>query len=248
VGQPVTTLRRVQDPADPALRELATLLHATFPDPDTVLELDRMQAFLAEQPGQTGRQFCVVVAEEGGVVLGGTVFSYVAASNCGFSEYLVVRTGRHGQGLGRRLVDARRALLADLAGQSGQPGCHGLFIEVDNPRRTPSDLQARERETAMDATARLQLFAHLGFLRVDIAYTQPPLGPGKLAVSYLDLLFAPWDERARDQRSVAADWIADMVCPIWTSWAPAHASRACAALRQKLGGSPVALVPLSCDA
>jgi hypothetical protein len=86
VGESAVALRRVLDPADAALRELSKVLHATFPDPDTVLELDRVQAFLAEPPGQTGRLFCVVVAEnEVRVLLGGTVFSYVVASNCGIS-------------------------------------------------------------------------------------------------------------------------------------------------------------------
>ena len=103
-----------------------------------------------------------------GLLLGGTVFSYVPATNCGFSEYLVVRKERHGQGLGRRLFDARRAVLDELAQQSQAGACSGLFIEADNPERTPADLQARERETAMDALVRLQVFAHLGFLRVDI--------------------------------------------------------------------------------
>jgi GNAT superfamily N-acetyltransferase len=270
-------LRRILDPADAALRELSKLLHATFADPDTVLELDRMQAFLVERappspaaarlpsvdnekgrnlrggaaqrrasaPGTQARQFCVVVAEdEDRVVLGGTVFSYVLASNCGFSEYLVARKERHGQGLGRRLFETRRAVLDELAREIGQPGCRGLFIEADNPLRTPADLQARERETAMDASTRLRLFAHLGFRRVDIAYTQPPLGPGKQPVTYLDLLFAPWDEFVRQQHSVPADWVTETLCPIWESWAQGHASRACQELRHRLGQSSVTLIPL----
>jgi GNAT superfamily N-acetyltransferase len=290
-------LRRILNPADTALRELSELLHATFLDPDTVLELDRMQAFLAERappspaaarlpsvdigqpqahelaahevaegwrtapireehasgavelqastPGTQARQFCVVVAEnEDGVVLGGTVFSYVVASNCGFSEYLVAWKERRSQGLGRKLFEARRVVLDELARAHRQPRCLGLFIEADNPERTPAELQTRERETAMDARTRQRLFTHLGFLRVDIAYTQPPLGPGKQPVAYLDLLFAPWDEFVRQEHSVPADWVAETLCPIWETWAPGQASRACQELRQRLGQSAVALIPL----
>ena len=237
-------VRRLHNPEDTALRELAGLLRATFADPDTVLELDRMQAFLAEPDGLLERKFCVVVAEEGSVVLGGTVFSYVLATNCGFSEYLLVRKERHNQRIGRLLFDARRAVLDQLARQSGQTSCGGLFIEADNPERTPPDLQARERETAMDGLTRLQVFAHLGFLRVDMEYVQPPLGPGKQPVSYLDLLFAPWDAHIQKEGRLPAEWASRTLCAIWESWTPATVSTDCAALRERLGESPVGLIPL----
>jgi hypothetical protein len=246
VDQRGIAVRRVRDPEDRALAELSSLLHAAFADPNTVLELDRMQAFLAQPlPRQPDRHFCVVVAEEGSVVAGGTVFSYVPATHCGFSEYLVARKERHGQGLGRLLFDARQAVLNELARESGQTSCRGLFIEADNPQRTPPDLQARERETAMDAVTRLQVFAHLGFLRVEVDYVQPPLGPGKQPVAYLDLLFAPWDERVRQEARVPAAWVSDTLCPIWASWAPEDAASDCEALRHRLGTSPVALVRLA---
>jgi GNAT superfamily N-acetyltransferase len=237
------TLRRIYVPDDAALLALSRLLQATFADPDTVLELDRIQAFLAETSAD--RQFCVVVAEEGGQVLGGTVFSYVRATNCGFSEYLVVRKDLHGEGIGRRLFAARRATLDELARQTHQAACRGLFIEADNLERTPADLQARERATAMDTLVRLQVFAHLGFLRVDLEYVQPPLGPGKQPVHYLDLLFAPWDERIRDDGRVPAGVVSQTLCAIWASWAPATSSTACQDLRDRLGEAPVALVPLA---
>jgi GNAT superfamily N-acetyltransferase len=238
VAAPEITLRRIYAAEDAGLHALAGLLQATFADPDTVLELDRIQAFLTEP--SPDRQFCVVVAEADGLVLGGSVFSYVPATNCGFSEYLVVRKNRHRQGIGRRLFVARQAVLDELA----QQPCSGLFIEADNPDRTPADLQARERETAIDARVRLQVFAHLGFLRVDLDYVQPPLGPGKQPVPYLDLLFAPWDGRILHDLSVPAGYIVQTLCPIWASWAPATGKQACAALRQRLGDVPVALVPL----
>ncbi|MDQ6675143.1 MAG: GNAT family N-acetyltransferase [Chloroflexota bacterium] len=234
-----TRLRRLEDPDDPGLAELSGLLHAAFADPDTVLELDRMQAFLARAGAATDRHFCVVVAEEAGVLVGGTVFSYVPATNCGFSEYLVARKERHGQGIGRLLFEARRALLNQRANDSGQPSCSGLFIEADNPQRTPLDLQIRERVTAMDAVTRLRLFAHLGFLRVDLEYVQPALGPGKSPVRYLDLLFAPWDEHIRQQARVPGVWVTETLCPIWKSWS--NASSECEALRQRLGTSTLTL-------
>jgi GNAT superfamily N-acetyltransferase len=230
-------VRRLDDPADRALGELSRLLYATFADPDVVLGLDRMQAFLAEHGEH--RRFCVLVAEQGGLLVGGSVFSYVRASNCGFSEYLVVRKDRHRQGIGRLLFEARRAVLDELA----QAACTGLFIEADNPERTPAALQASERETALDALTRLHVFAHLGFRKVDVDYVQPGLGPGKQPVTYLDLLFAAWGKQ--EEASVPATWVSQTVCAIWTSWAPATAAAACAEFRERLGESPVALVNLT---
>ncbi len=237
-------VRRVHDSEDRRLAALSTLLQSTFADSNTVLELDRLQAFLAQPEGHRDRRFCVVVAEEGGLVMGGTVFSYVPATNCGFSEYLVVLKQRRGEGIGRLLFDARRAALDELARSAGSLAATGVFIEADNPQRTPPDLQIRERETAMDAAARLRLFSRLGFLRVEMDYVQPPLGPGKLPVSYLDLLFCPWDERIRQTGQVPAESVSGTLCPVWESWAPDQARTTCETLRQRLGASPVALVPL----
>jgi GNAT superfamily N-acetyltransferase len=237
-------VRRVSDPADAALGALSRLLYAMFGDPDVVLDLERMQAFLSEPADSARRHFRVLVAEDGGTLVGGTVFSYVPASNCGFSEYLVVARHRHGQGLGRQLVDARRAELDRQARGSGQAACHGLFIEADDPTRTPPALLARERETAMDSVARLELFAHLGFLRVDVAYVQPPLGPAKQPVTYLDLLFAAWDEQSQRDRHVPAAWVYDTVGPIWDSWVPGSSTPHSVGLRERLGETPLALRPL----
>jgi GNAT superfamily N-acetyltransferase len=236
-------VRRVTVPTDPALAELSRLMYALFADPDVVLPLERLQAFVAEAPGTTGRIFTVLVAEEAGGLLGGTVFSYVAATGCGFSEYLVLRRDRHGQGIGRLLVDARRARLDDQARQSGHTACKALFIEADNPDRTPAALQARERETAMESRARLRLFAHLGFFRVDMAYVQPPLDAGQQPVTYLDLLCAPWDAHVLHDLQIPARWVYDTVGPIWDNWAPGRQEPHSTRLRERLDDAPLALLP-----
>jgi GNAT superfamily N-acetyltransferase len=237
------TIRRLADPADPALAAFSDLLQVTFADPDTVLELERMQHFLAHS--QPDRLFSIIVAEEqGGAVLGGALFSYVPATNCGFSEYLVARRAQHGQGIGRRLFDTRRAILDAQARQAGQTACWGLFIEVDNPRRTPAVLLEQERATAIDAETRLQIFAHLGFWRVDMAYVQPPLGEGKQPVRYLDLLFAPWSEEVRSAGRVPAAWVVGTLGPIWASWAPERVEADLTVLEDHIGPDALRLLAL----
>jgi hypothetical protein len=232
-------LIELTDPADPRLARFAALLNATFPDPNSVLGLDRIQEFLRANRADSPRRFYVLVAEHNTAVVGGTVFSYVARSNCGFSEYIVVGTALRGVGIGRGLFDARKALLDAEAQRHGAAHCRGLFIEVDNPERTPAGFVEAERQTALDPRQRLRIFDRLGFRRVDLAYVQPPLAPGKHAVDYMDLLFAPW---ASDWRSIPSEWIFDTLEAIWSAWSPATVASHLARLRSAVSGPRVALL------
>ena len=184
------SLAYVTQPGDPAVTALSELLERTLADPDTLLGSANVREFLTESNPE--RVFFVLVARRGDTVVGGSVFSYVIASNCGFSEYIVTGAEERGTGLGRRLFDARKAVLDARARMYGHDACSGLFIEVDSPARTPTALLDAERTSALDAWERLRIFDHLGFRRVEVQYVQPPLAPGKHAVEYLDLLFAPW--------------------------------------------------------
>lgn len=203
--------------------------------------MDRMREFLSA-PRDAPRAFCILVARQANEMLGGSVFSYVAQSNCGFSEYIVVAGAHRGSGLGRRLFEARKAILDELARHSGHAGCNGLFIEVDSPERTPAEFLDAERETALDAWDRLRIFEHLGFRRVAVRYEQPPLGAHKAPVDYLDLLFAPWTDPGRV--AIPRAWVEATVEPIWCAWAPEAAPAALERLRGALSAPQVALAPL----
>lgn len=203
----------IRSPDDPLVGRVADLLLEVFADPNSVLDEARMREFLADS---AERIFTVLTILDADELIGATVYSYVPRSNCGFSEYLVVRGSARGRKLGRLLFDARKARLDSAAVAAGYSACNGLFIEADSPERTPRELLAQERETALDAHERLRIFAHLGFLRVDMPYVQPPLGPGKEAVDYLDLLFAPWCGALSE---VPATWLVDTLGPIWRAWA-----------------------------
>jgi N-acetylglutamate synthase-like GNAT family acetyltransferase len=232
-------LRRLTEPSDPDLHAMAALMHAVFPDPNTVLGLDRLQEFVGQRTSD--RVFNALAAKEAGEVVGCVVFSYVPASNCGFSEYIAVAGDVRGGGLGRYLFEARRELLTQQAAAAGQRICNGLFIEADNPRRVPVALMEQERATAIDTRERLEIFAHLGFKRVDVSYVQPPLGPGKQAVTYLDLLFAPW---VGELSSIDPAWVTDTVEPIWRSWSPDTYADELSALQARMSRPDVALRPL----
>jgi GNAT superfamily N-acetyltransferase len=239
-------IRQIDSPDDPDLRQLSALMNVTFPDPNTVLGLDRMQEFLAGNRPGGARRFCVLVATDparAGAVVGGSVFSYVARSICGFSEYILVDRRVRGTGLGRRLFDARKEVLDEAARREGHGGCRGLFIEADNPERVPADFAQMERETALDAWERLRLFDHLGFRRVDIPYVQPPLAADKAPIDYLDLLFAPWPAHLA-LSAIPAPWLLDTLEPVWSAWSPAMAAGQLERLRQRISSDDVALRPL----
>jgi GNAT superfamily N-acetyltransferase len=242
-----TTLRlkHIESPDDPDLARLWALMDATFADPDIELGLDRMQEFLAANRPGAGRRFFVVVATNPGVV-GGTVFSYVARSACGFSEYLLVDRLSRGTGLGRVLFDARKEVLNLEARRDGYEGCRGLFIEADNPLRLPADVAAIERETAMEARERLRLFEHLGFRRVDVPYVQPPLAADKQPIDYLDLLFAPWPAHVAIS-AIPTQWVLDTLEPVWSAWSPATAAEHLARLRERIPSDDLALLPLDTE-
>src|SRR5258708_21018965 len=145
-------LKQIDNPDDPQLAEVHTLLAEILADPNTVLGLDRLREFVARNRPRGPRQFHVLVATDPAEkIVGATIFSYVVASNCGFSEYIVTAPDVRSTGVGRQLFDGRTALLDTAARQHG-PGkaCRGVFIEVDNPDRTPADLLAQEQETALD--------------------------------------------------------------------------------------------------
>jgi GNAT superfamily N-acetyltransferase len=230
------TLNEVTRPDDPRLVALAALLERTFADPDSVLELERIQEFLGDNSDTSARWFHILVAENSvGGVVGGSIFSYVPESNCGFSEYLLLAPESRGRGLGRQLFDRRRAILDQRANRNGHLRCNGLFIEVDSPQRTPPEMLAAERETSLDAYQRLELFAHLGFKRVDVAYVQPPLGAGQHAVEYLDLLFASW--QLPPWGVVPLEIVTQTIAPIWSAWAAESAVSQLEQLRRSVGSA-----------
>ena len=241
-------LRQIESPDDPDLKDLWGLMNITFPDPNTVLGLDRMQEFLAANRPGAARLFCILVAIDparDGAVVGGSVFSYVARSNCGFSEYMLADERVRGTGIGRLLFDARKEVLDTEARRLGHDACHGVFIEVDHPDRVPADVAALEHETALDGWQRLRLFDHLGFRRVDVAYVQPPLAPDKHPIDYMDLLFAPWHAQAAANARIPTRWMLDTLEAIWSAWTPATAASHLQRLRQRISAKWVSLEPVS---
>lgn len=234
-------LALIEHPTDPRLADVAGVLSDTFPDPDVVLGLDRLQSFLRGDDREPRRAFFVLAATAGSALVGCSVFSYVPASQCGFSEYIATAAAARGQGIGRRLFEVRHEVLDRAARRSGAAACAGLFVEAESPERTPPRVLTAERDTAMDAAERRAYFRRLGFLRVDVAYSQPPLGDGKQPVDYLDLLFLPWADGIARSRRLPRPQLTVTLQAIWCRWAPASCREHLDRLSRKL---PEANIPL----
>lgn len=239
-------LKEVIDPADCDVEPFAALLQAIFADGNVCLGAERIREFLAAGP-QARRSFHLVVVKAGDQVMGGSLFSSVIATGAGVSEYMVLDRRARGQGVSRLLFDYRKSVLDREARRNGFPEATGLFIEVENPGRTPAAYAEQEVRTAMDLLERWRYFKHLGFFRLDCHYVQPPLGVNQEPVTYLDLLFLPASPEPRVAAAISPDFLVQSLTPIWCAWAPTHCRTALQEFRTRLGDRPVRLLPLEPD-
>ncbi|HYG60084.1 MAG TPA: GNAT family N-acetyltransferase [Symbiobacteriaceae bacterium] len=223
-------IRRVADPGDPAIAAFGALQERVFPDPDLLIPPHVMPFMVARQTKE--RRNILLVAEVEGAVVGGTLFHYLAVPQTGFSSFMAVAPECRGQGVARKLHQARWATLIT------EGPVHGIFIDVVAPERLPPEDLARERAFGLDPADRRRVFHRLGFRRVDVAYYQPPGGPGEEPITTMDLLYCPHEPAD----FVATDVVVGTMHAYWTPWlgrqtADTHAAE----LRRRCGGDQVAL-------
>lgn len=228
------TIRRVADPRDPALAAFGSLQERTFADPELLIPPEVLPGMLARR--STQRRNYMLVAEQGEVVVGGAIFHYFPGVNTGFSSFLAVAPEVRGQGVARRLHEARFALLDEEAGRS----VAGLFIDVLAPERMSPAEVAAEQAVGADPLLRRRIFDRLGFRKVDVAYYQPPDEPGAEPITTMDLLCCP----RTPAEWVAAELVAATMHAYWTPWLGREAADTHAAqLRRRCGGDRVRLLP-----
>lgn len=230
----MAVIRPIRDPADPAILKFGQLQERTYGDPEMLIPAAFLPRLLTTQSRE--RRNLMLVAEEGEAVVGGVVFHYFPGPNTGFSSYLAVAHEARGEGLARRLHEARFALLDAEAGD--QAPVAGLFIDVVAPERlTPEEL-AQERAVGSDPVVRRAIFHRLGFRRVDVAYEQPAEGSGGEAVTNMDLLYCP--HTPADQ--VPTELVVETMRAYWAPWLGKKAAdRNAGELRRRCGGVVVAL-------
>jgi GNAT superfamily N-acetyltransferase len=222
----VVDIREVTDPDDPVLAAFGTLQRAIYFEPDALIPGSMLGWLLHEQSG--ARANFMLVAEDDDQLLGGTVFHYLAAAGSGFSSFMGVARSARGQGIARRLHEARFATLDRAAG--GRVA--GVFIDVVNPTRLSAAELAREAKVGSDPTARRRVFEHLGFRQVDIRYEQPVGGPNGGPVTNMDLLFC-----AREPtQTVPTELVLATMRAYWSGWLGPRADQHVAELKARAGG------------
>ncbi|MFZ5815251.1 MAG: GNAT family N-acetyltransferase [Bacillota bacterium] len=229
-------IRRVTDPADPAIAAFGELQERVYADPDLLIPPQYLPVMLARQSAD--RLNLMLVAELQGRVVGGVVFHCFPPVRTGFSSFMAVAPEERGRGLARRLHEARFAALDAAAGERGP--VHGLFIDVVAPERlSPVELE-QERAVGSDPVARRAIFHRLGFRRVDVAYFQPAEGSGGEPITSMDLLYCPRE----GAEWVETELVVGTMQAYWTPWlGRAAAERNAAELRRRCGGERVRLLP-----
>ena len=240
-------IRRVTDPADPAIAAFGRLQDQVYFEPEMLIPARYISQLLQSDsqarqnaPERAGeRQNVLLLAEEEGQLLGGSFFHFLPESGTGFSSFLGVDRTARGRGVARRLHDARWQALQEVSNGA----CLALFIDVVNPLRESAGQREQERQAGSDATVRRQSFHALGFRTVDLAYEQPvggddPQLEGGGPVSDMDLLaYLPGQPATLPAALVSATMRA-----YWTSWlGPQRAEQA--ALKLEAGQREVRLLP-----
>ncbi len=226
-------VRQITDPADPAIAAFGRLQDRAFPEPELLIPPSIFPRMLATRTAE--RRNLMIVAEAGAEVVGGALFHYFPGVNTGFSSFLAVAPEVRGQGVARRLHEARFAALDREAAE--QAPVHGVFIDVVAPERLSEAERERERAVGSDPVARRRIFHALGFRKVDVAYYQPD---NHEPITNMDLLYCPRHPAER----IPTELVAATMHAYWRPWlGAAVAAREADLLRRRCGGETVALLP-----
>jgi hypothetical protein len=232
-------IREVTDPADPAIEGFGRMQTAAYFAPETLISAAYIPRLLGGESGP--RRNFLLVAEQDGQVVGGTLFHYLAQAGAGFSSFLGVDSQQRRKGVARRLHEQRFACLDRAAtapedddGDDKARPVPGVFIDVVNPTRLPPQDLERERRLGDDPWTRRKAFSRLGFRQVDIRYEQPVGGPNGGPVTMLDLLFCP----RPPADSVPTRLVVNTMLAYWTPWLGGSARRHARELEARAHGAP----------
>lgn len=200
------TFRELTDDASDltALRAFYdTLYVAEFPDPDERESVANMVDYLRrKRQGWYGRNsYHIVLGLAGNDVVAASVSDYLAASNTGVIEFLLVAPPGRGGGIGRRLLSHTEALLdADAQRAHGQP-LDAIMAEMNDPLATSA------LTDNLNPVARALIWDRWGYRGLDFPYVQPALSPDQEPVTNLILICKP----------LHADWSTTVPTPIVTT-------------------------------
>ena len=226
-------VRRVTDPADPALSAFGRIQEESYYDPETLIPAAYFGPMIAQTGGKPSageRQNVILVAEQHGEVVGGTLF-HLLGSGAGFSSFMGVAQAARGSGAARALHGARMQVIRDA-------GAAGLFADAVHARTLSASGLAAEARVGSDPVLRRVKLGALGFRTVDLAYWQPVGGADGGPLKTLDLLFCPLEA----SQTVPLELVTRTMQAYWQSWlGEARARREAEALRARASQDPLAL-------
>jgi GNAT superfamily N-acetyltransferase len=235
----VVTTRLITDPDDPAIPAFGLVQNSSYPEPENLIPVSFLPRMI--QWRDASRANFLLVAEEDGVVLGGSVFHFMVLPNTGFSSFLGVAHDARGRGIAQSLHEARFGVLDDAAQASGNRVVDGVFIDVLNPERMSPHEFDLEQSVGFDPFTRRKVFSRLGFRRVEVAYQQPTGGPGGGPITNLDLLYCP--HPGTDTQSVPLEKVLGTMRAYWSAWlSEDRINTALERLRKLSPGSDIPLV------
>lgn len=224
-------VRRVTDPNDPAIAAFGRLQERAYFEPDALIPAVYIGSMLSSARG--ARSNFLLVAEEDGAVVGGTLFHLLDGPDSGFSSFLATAPELRGRGVARLLHDAR---FRTLDGALGRP-VPGVFIDVVNPARLTPEERAAERAVGSDPEGRRRAFARLGFGQVDVRYEQPVGGENGGPVTNMDLLYCPHPGPPAPPATVPTALVVGTMRAYWSGWlGEARAARFAKQLEERAGG------------
>ncbi|WP_293912643.1 GNAT family N-acetyltransferase [Deinococcus sp.] len=221
------SVRRVTDPADPALVAFGHLQEAVYYQPEMLIPASYFGQMIA---GQAGRRNVILVAEQGGEVVGGTLFHLLVAA--AFSSFMGVSRSARGSGAARVLHQARLDIVRGAGGA-------GVFADAVHVSALNVEELAAEEKVGSDPTQRRLKLGGLGFFTVDAPYWQPVGGPDGGPLTDLDLLYCPLEPG----KTVALSLVTRTLETYWQGWlGPERAALEAQALAERTGHDPVDLL------
>lgn len=195
----------------------AGLYTSEFPDENERELLENMIHYLSlRADGWYGlnNYHILLLENETGNIIGGIIADYLARSNIGMIEFVVVDHSLRRAGLGKRLLEECEARLQRDAVRAGNTGLRGIAAEVDDP------YQLHDTNEHLDSFDRMRIWSKLGYSLLDFPYVQPALSENLSPVKGLKLMFKPIATEIDNH--IPSLWVHDLVADyqIWAMRIP----------------------------
>ena len=168
---PPLTFRRLPDASDSAWRPLISLYEDSFEDAQLETEAGILRSLSTPARPRVGGHQVIGAFDSNEACIGGIIFSYLPAIDCGYLSYLFVRSRFRRQGVATALLQEARSNLAAAAVAAGRPRVVGSFAEIQ-----------RGGHPGPIVDERLRFWARVGVLPLDFEWRYPPLRPDVPAV------------------------------------------------------------------